>query len=237
VADRPASVLSTAVGHMYSAKAMRGRRVRASSLLAQFLQPRAVRRRVLQSVPRGMDREQASRVFSSMADAVAELPLDPWTEDEWKCIASILESYAEVGSMLWVERGRMYSSIASRFVEHKPAMHGRLLVQFARAYAAGPYADADATKVTWEMVQADMDGHGAMVVADVAQELSYHGAAWAPYIETAMRWILNTTGEPPNEVLPGFTHACQLSVLAHACCVALAMHWRLLNAMRVQLCP
>lgn len=155
----------------------------------------------MQGIPKGIDREQAARVFAAMSDSVADLRKDSWLPEEWKSITSILESYKEISASLPVQCSRMYAEIAARYIEQKPALHGRMLAQVARAYAAGPYANAEATTVALQHLEEDMDRFGARTVADVAEALSMAGATWASRIKTYMKWILETSGgRVTNEV-------------------------------------
>lgn len=141
-----------------------------------------------------MSRTQAKSTLTLLSDAVADLLDDNWGPDEWKSIASVVESFAEVPPSLGVPCMRMHAEIARRLTEQQPHLSGKVLSQMVAAFAAGTYADRNAVAALFRSITGRYDDQGAHTVADIADSLSKAGDVWGHEIRSMVSWIL----EAPN---------------------------------------
>eukprot|EP00892_Ulva_mutabilis_P007526 jgi/Ulvmu1/5145/UM021_0162.1 len=145
---------------------------------------------VFLGIPRSMPRAQARNVLTLLIEAVADLPDEMWGPDEWKGMASIVESLAEVPRSLEVPCGRMHSELARRIVAQQPGLSGKVLSQLMAAYTAGPFADHNAVAALLTSISGRFDQQGTYTMADIAESLSRAGDKWGHEVRSMASWAL-----------------------------------------------
>ena len=167
----------------------------------------------VQGIPRSMSRAQAKSVLTLLGNAVADLPDHSWNPDDWKGMASIVESFAEVPRSLEVPCSRMHSEIARRLVEQQPTLSGQVLSQLVAAFAAGSCADQNAVAALFSSITGRYDQQGACTIADVAESLSMAGDIWAHEVNNMVSWALEVQ-DITNEVCLCMVHFVSEFVVA-----------------------
>lgn len=167
-----------------------------------------------------MSRAQAKSTLTLLSEAVVDLSDIVWGTSEWKSMASIVESFAEIPLSLEVPRVHMHAEIARRLVAQQPDLSGKVLSQLVAAYASGSYADKNAVAALFSSITGRYDQQGAYTMAEVAESLSTAGATWSHEIRSMVSWALEAENVS-NEVLRLFL---ALFALAHRRSVIVYMH-------------
>lgn len=158
-----------------------------------------------------MSRAQAKTTLTLLSEAVVDLSDTAWGTSEWKSMASIVESFAEVPPSLEVPRVHMHAEIARRLIAQQPNLSGKVLSQLIAAYASGSCADKNAVAALFTSITGRYDQQGAYTMSEIAESLSAAGATWSHEIRSMALWALEAQNVS-NEVLYLFL---ALSAMAH----------------------
>lgn len=146
-----------------------------------------------------MSRVQAQNTLDLLSEAVADLPDDPWDHEEWRNVASIVESFEEVPLSLQVSSMRMHTEISRRLCAQQPQLSGKVLSKLIATYSAGTQADPHAVRALLDSVAGRYEKEGAHTMSEIAESLSHKPDVWGTDVKKIVSWALETQ-EISNEV-------------------------------------